>query len=71
MIMEFSKCSLGKRCDVKTDNNYVFRKFTLLSVLITQLLPKAHFKYGKNIAGLIDVSSKNIILSNEYLDTSL
>jgi hypothetical protein len=29
MIMEFSKCSLGKRCVVKTDDNYVFRKFTL------------------------------------------
>ena len=30
MIMEFSKCTLGKRCVVKTDDNYVFRKFTLL-----------------------------------------
>ena len=30
MIMEFSKCELGKRCVVKTDDNYIFRKFTLL-----------------------------------------
>jgi len=31
--MEYSKCSLGKRCVVKTDNNYVFRKFTLLCAI--------------------------------------
>jgi len=24
----FSKCELGERCVVKTDDNYVFRKFT-------------------------------------------
>jgi len=41
------------------------------SVLTTHLLPKAHFEYGKYIAGLIDVSSKDIILSNEYLLISL
>jgi hypothetical protein len=29
MIMEYSKCSLGKRCIIKTDDNYVFRSFTL------------------------------------------
>ena len=33
MIMEFSKCSLGKRCVVKTDDNYIFRKFTLLCAI--------------------------------------
>jgi len=32
--------------------------------------PKLHLKYGKYIAGLIDVSSKDIILSNVYLLTS-
>ena len=31
--MEYSKCSLGKRCVVKTDDNYVFRKFTLLCAI--------------------------------------
>lgn len=30
MIMEYSRCSLGKRCVVKTDDSYFFRKFTLL-----------------------------------------
>jgi len=30
MIMEYSRCSLGKRCIVKTDDSYLFRKFTLL-----------------------------------------
>jgi len=29
----FSKCTLGKRCVVKTDDNYVFRKFTLLCAI--------------------------------------
>jgi hypothetical protein len=33
MIMEFSKCSLGKRCVVKIDDNYIFRKFTLLCAI--------------------------------------
>jgi len=33
LIMEYSKCSLGKRCVVKTDDNYVFRKFTLLCAI--------------------------------------
>jgi transposase len=33
MIMEFSKCALGKRCVVKTDDNYFFRKFTLLCAI--------------------------------------
>ena len=30
MIMEYSRCPLGKRCVVKTDDSYFFRKFTLL-----------------------------------------
>ena len=29
----YSKCFLGKRCVVKTDDNYVFRKFTLLCAI--------------------------------------
>ena len=33
LIMEYSMCSLGKRCVVKTDDNYVFRKFTLLCAI--------------------------------------
>jgi len=41
------------------------------SVFTTHLLPKEHFEYGKYIAGFIDVSSRHIILSNEYFDTSL
>ena len=31
--MEYSKCPLGKRCIIKTDDNYVFRKFTLLCAI--------------------------------------
>jgi len=30
MFLSYAKCALGKRCVVKTDNNYVFRNFTLL-----------------------------------------
>jgi len=30
MYRSYSKCFLGKRCVTKTDDNYVFRKFTLL-----------------------------------------
>ena len=26
----YSRCELGKRCIVKTDDSYLFRKFTLL-----------------------------------------
>jgi transposase len=33
MILEYSKCSLGKRCIIKTDDNYVFKKFTLLCAI--------------------------------------
>ena len=33
MILEFSKCELGKRCVIKTDDNYFFRKFTLLCAI--------------------------------------
>ena len=33
LIMEYSKCPLGKRCVIKTDDNYVFRKFTLLCAI--------------------------------------
>ena len=30
MLKEYSRCKLGKRCVVKTDDSYIFRKFTLL-----------------------------------------
>lgn len=33
MYLSYSKCALGKRCVVKTDDNYVFRKFTLLCAI--------------------------------------
>ena len=33
MILEYSKCSLGKRCIIKTNDNYVFKKFTLLCAI--------------------------------------
>ena len=33
MYSPYAKCALGKRCIVKTDDNYVFRKFTLLCAI--------------------------------------
>ena len=30
MMLEYSRCQLGQKCIMKTDDNYVFRKFTLL-----------------------------------------
>jgi len=33
MYRSYSKCFLGKRCVTKTDDNYVFRKFTLLCAI--------------------------------------
>ena len=33
LIPEYSKCYLGKRCVVKTDDNYFFRSFTLLCAI--------------------------------------
>lgn len=30
ILKEYSRCKLGKRCVVKTDDSYIFRKFTLL-----------------------------------------
>ena len=33
MYLPYSKCDLGKRCVIKTDDNYVFRKFTLLCAI--------------------------------------
>lgn len=33
MFPPYSKCNLGKRCIFKTDDNYVFRKFTLLCAI--------------------------------------
>ena len=29
-MLEYSKCKLGKRCVLKTDDNNVFKKITLL-----------------------------------------
>ena len=36
MIMEYSRCDFGKRCVIKTDDNLVFNKLTLLSAISNQ-----------------------------------
>lgn len=46
MIMEYSRCSLGRRCTQKTDDSYIFRKFTLL-VAISNSKTVGHKLYDK------------------------
>ncbi len=33
MFLEYSRCSIGKRCIIKTDDSYIFRSFTLLCAI--------------------------------------
>jgi hypothetical protein len=33
MFIKYSRCDLGKRCVIKTNENYIFRKFTLLCAI--------------------------------------
>ena len=33
MIMEYSRCNLGERCIVQTNDNYIFHRFTLVAAI--------------------------------------
>ena len=33
MIREYSRCDSGKKCIIKTNDNFVFKSFTLLSAI--------------------------------------
>jgi len=46
MMLEYSRCDLGKRCVIKTNDNYVFRKFSLL-VAINNSKCVGHTLYEK------------------------
>jgi transposase len=46
MMIEYSRCELGKRCVIKTNDNYVFRKFSLL-VAINNSKCVGHTLYEK------------------------
>ena len=47
MYLPYAKCDLGKRCVVKTDDNYVFRKFTLLCAISnTKCIGATLYKVG-------------------------
>jgi transposase-like protein len=46
MILEYSRCNLGKKCVIKTDDNIVFQKFTLL-VAISNSKCVGHKLYQK------------------------
>ena len=66
MIMEFSKCELGKRCVVKTNDNYIFRKFTLLCAISNSKCVDAtlYKEGGMNKERFVDFLEANIF--NKY-----
>ena len=48
MIMEYSRCDIGKRCVIKTDDNFVFKKFTLLSAISNKKYKNYNFHKFSN-----------------------
>jgi transposase len=66
MIIEYSKCSLGKRCVVKTDDNYIFRKFTLLCAIFNSKCVGARLykEGGMNKERFVEFLQQNIF--NKY-----
>ena len=66
MSINFSRCTLGKRCVKKTDDNLVFKKYTLL-VAISNSKCLGYILYkkgGMNAERLVDFLEKNIV--NKY-----
>jgi len=39
----YSRCYIGKRCVIKTDNNFVFRSFTLLVAINNKNVLEKYF----------------------------
>ena len=68
LIMEYSKCFLGKRCVVKTDDNYVFRKFTLLCAISSSKCVGATFykEGGMTKERFVEFLQQNIFNTAEY-----
>lgn len=62
MVKEYSRCSIGRRCVVKTDDNYVFRKFTLLVAINNSKYVgyKFYQKGGTTKERIVDFLSENI-----------
>ena len=66
MMLEYSKCKLGKRCILKTDDNNVFKKFTLLVAINNSkcIGYKLYEKGGMNKERFVDFLKDNIF--NNY-----
>jgi len=70
MYLPYSKCDLGKRCFVKTDDNYVFRKFTLLCAIsnsIRMLLFNNQDKISNDISLFLTTNEVDYEPPNELL----
>ena len=68
MILEYSKCFLGKRCIIKTDDNYVFKKFILLCAINNRkcIGAKLYKEGGMTKERFVEFLEENIF--NKYKD---
>jgi transposase len=66
MIKEYSRCYLGKRCIVKSDDNYVFKSFTLLCAISSSKCVgyKLYEKGGTTKERFVEFLQKNVF--NKY-----
>jgi transposase-like protein len=66
MILEYSRCRLGKKCVIKTDDNIVFQKFTLLVAISNSKCVgyKLYQKGGMTKERLVEFLENNIF--NKY-----
>ena len=66
MILEYSRCRLGKRCVIKTDDNIVFQKFTLLVAISNSKYVgyKLYQKGGMTKERLVEFLENNVF--NKY-----
>ena len=62
MMKEYSRCSIGRRCVVKTSDNYVFRKFTLLVAINNSKCVgyELYQKGGMTKERLVEFLTKNV-----------
>jgi transposase InsO family protein len=66
MILEYSRCRLGKRCIIKTDDNIKFQKFTLLVAISNSkcIGYKLYQKGGMTKERLVEFLENNVF--NKY-----
>ena len=68
MIPEYSRCPLGRRCIVKTDDSYFYRKFTLLCAVNNSKCVgwKLYEKGGMTKERLVEFLKENVF--SKYKD---